>query len=129
LLCLQKLTENECSFGPQSQFGIEYEDEDFINFRAQMLDLPTVVSQHKIESYNNCIQIVFQHFTFSILYSLPERYHNKTHRIEPYIETILVVWVRLDINQFLGVSSGWQNVFRHSQYVFPQKLQLLLKNK
>jgi hypothetical protein len=42
---VQKLNELECQFRPQPQFGIEYNDNDFILFRAQMLDLHTVVKR------------------------------------------------------------------------------------
>ena len=57
ILLQQKLNESECKFRPQCQFGMEYMDEDFIIFRAQMLDLQTVVSFFL--SSNSTLQRIF----------------------------------------------------------------------
>ena len=38
----QKLTDEDCLLRPQSQFGILYEENGYILFQAQVMELPTV---------------------------------------------------------------------------------------
>ena len=43
-MLLQNLKDENCILSPQSQFGIHYEENGYILFQAQVMELPTVVS-------------------------------------------------------------------------------------